>query len=372
MSNHIIGKEIEKLPGELIAYIKAGRLHPVDEFLRPILPPTVTRTAERLKYLKEMLEKNQQLLTLEKGKIKALSKPAFRSHDLEVLQKSYTDSKTLILKEMKTLLDNIENKTAWSDYKLPDNPILAQKDLNLLLNSYFHKDEVRKIGFNVETPLPAQEEPDSMPPKASAPIEESAPAPQIEPQAENYFKRNGKHWAIKYKNEVADHIDHVDGLLYIAHLLEKPGKDISDQTLHQLAKGVALKETIDANEMIERNLSKGFKPQPIGTDKQRKICQAKYQELQGKFETASLEEQDEINEKMDKLVPFLNMKKRNFADPNDRKAQSNMKKRIDLAYDKLKEENMPELAMYLKGTIKTGDYGRRYVGPVTWKIEINK
>lgn len=199
-------------------------------------------------------------------------------------------------------------------------------------------------------------------------VTETTPAPQTG----NYFKQNGKHWAIKFENEFAAHVDHVDGLLYIAHLLEKPGEDISDQTLYQLAKGVTLKDAIDANEMIERNLSKGFKPQPIGTDKERRICQEKYLELEGKLETASLEEQDEIKEKMDKLVPFLNMKKRNFADPNDKKAQSNVTKRIDLAYDKLKEENMPELLTYLKDTIKTGDYGRRYVGPVTWKVEINQ
>ena len=200
------------------------------------------------------------------------------------------------------------------------------------------------------------------------PETETTPAPQTG----NYFKQNGKHWAIKFENEFAAHVDHVDGLLYIAHLLEKPGADISDQTLYQSAKRVTLKDAIDANEMIERNLSKGFKPQPIGTDKERRICQEKYLELEGKLETASLEEQDEIKEKMDKLVPFLNMKKRNFADPNDKKAQSNVTKRIDLAYDKLKEENMPGLVTYLKDTIKTGDYGRRYVGPVNWKVEINQ
>lgn len=195
---------------------------------------------------------------------------------------------------------------------------------------------------------------------------------QIESLSENYFIQNGKHWKIKFGKESAAHVDHIDGLLYIAHLLENGGKDISDQVLYQLAKGVPSKETISTSEMIERNLSKGFKTQPIDTDKLRKICQEKYSEFQDKLETASLEEQDEIKEQMDKLVPYLNMKKRNFVDPNDKKAQSNMKKRIDHAYDKLKEENMPELAKHLEDTIKTEYYGRRYIGTFTWKIKINK
>ena len=213
-------------------------------------------------------------------------------------------------------------------------------------------------------------------PDEPAPAKESAPNPQDEPatkeKAENYLQRNGKHWAIKFQDEYNAHIDHVDGLLYIAHILEKQGKDISDQILCQLAKGVPLKETIDTNEMTERNLSKGFRSQSIGTDKERKICQTKYYELECKLETASLEDQEEIKEQMERLLPYLNTKKRNFVDPNNKKAQSNMTRRIDLAYDKLKEENMPELAKYLKDTIKTGYYGRRYVGPVTWKIKFNK
>jgi len=209
-------------------------------------------------------------------------------------------------------------------------------------------------------------------PDEPTPTIESTPTPQSQPQEEYYFKQNVNHWKIRFKNEFAPHIDHVDGLLYIAHILGKQGKDISDQILYQLAKGVSSKETIDENEMTELNLIKGFRAQPIATDKGRKICQAKYSELEGKLETAGLEEQEDIKEQMEKLVPYLKTKKRNFADSNDKKAQSNVKKRIDLAYDKLEQENMKELAKHLKDTIKTGYYGRRYVGPVTWEIEINK
>ena len=93
MLDYIIGKEIKILPGELIAHIRAGRLHPVDEFLRPILPPAVTSTAERLKYLKNKLEENRRLLPLEEGK----SKPCLNQHLYCMTWKNYKNAMPLVI-----------------------------------------------------------------------------------------------------------------------------------------------------------------------------------------------------------------------------------------------------------------------------------
>ena len=65
MLNYIIGKEIKILPGELIAHIKAGRLHPVDKFLRPILSPAIKAKLDREKKLNMEL----RYLPLEYGKL---------------------------------------------------------------------------------------------------------------------------------------------------------------------------------------------------------------------------------------------------------------------------------------------------------------
>lgn len=273
------------------------------------------------------------------------------------LKQNIVDERTLdILSDER--INEILSEAQWEHY---DNDAFDDGlELKAFLDKLIFKGEdIRKFEKENDIDLPI-------------PDAEIKPLLQTETSAENYFKRNGKHWAIKYKNYVADHIDHVDGLQYIAQLLEKPGKDISDQTLYKLAKGVELKETSCENEMNEHNLSMGFKPQPIRTEKERRICKAEYEKLKGELETASIEEREKISEKMEKLEPYLNMKKRNFSNPNDKKAQSNIKKRIDLAYDKLKEENMSELVTHLENTIKTSDYGRQYTGAVIWEIKIDK
>ena len=115
-------------------------------------------------------------------------------HDLEELQKRYASSNKPIVNEMETLLDNIENKTSWSDYKLPENTILEQKDLNLLLNSYFHKDEVSKISGTTNVMETHSE--DEPTPEESAgqitPLAEIKPGQQITPNiadAEAFIKK---------------------------------------------------------------------------------------------------------------------------------------------------------------------------------------
>lgn len=394
-SAYTLGKYLNLLPFELFNHVKAGRLHPVDKDTgQPIPRPDVLKIKKRLKEIEQEIKVSPLAYgKLQTGKVY----PVTHKHP-QIVEKKYQgtaeqikkqsdewDKKSQQEKELDKLVEKLQEEhgrlneklqaiTAiddWTTYDPPEEPknlithlpIDLMKAFDILHNARFHNDEVKSL--NIETHLQSSEEPDNMPPKAPEPVEESAPQP------ENYFKRtDNNHWAIKFGNEIAPHVDHVDGLLYIAHILGNQGKDISDQTLYQLAKRVPLKETIDKNEMTELNLSKGFRSQSIGTDKGRKICQAKYHELKGQLETASLEEQDEIKEAMKKLLPYLNTKTRNFADPNDKKAQSNLRKRIDLAYDKLKKEKMPALAKHLKDTIKTGYYGRRYVGPVTWEIKI--
>jgi hypothetical protein len=356
MLNYIIGKEIKILPGELITHIKADSLHPVDEFLRPILPPTVTSTAKRLKYLKKKLEENRRLLPLEEGKIKTSSKPAFRLHDLEELQKRYASSNKLILNEMKTLLDNIENKTSWSDYELPENPILAQKDFDLLRSSYFRMEDVEVI--KKATPELAPEKKESEPQTR-----------KITPCTENYFRRNSGHWSIRYEGKEIENIDHIDGLHYISLLLNMPGTSISCKKLYQLVSGKTPDIIMSEDAAIAQGLKKGFEKQSIGTGKAREICLKEYKELQDKFPSANMEEQEEIKEKMAKLEPYLNLKERSFSDPNDKKVQMTIRNRLKYAYKVLSKNNMKELSHHLEKFISPdGDYSLVYNGAITWEI----
>jgi hypothetical protein len=65
------------------------------------------------------------------------------------------------------------------------------------------------------------------------------------------------------------------------------------------------------------------------------------------------------------------MKERIFVDPNDKKAQVNIKKRLDKAYEAISKANMKDMAKYLQNHIKTDDaYGLRYTGDIAWNIII--
>jgi uncharacterized membrane-anchored protein YjiN (DUF445 family) len=120
---------------------------------------------------------------------------------------------------------------------------------------------------------------------------------------------------------------------------------------------------------IDEGLQVGSSKQSISSGKERKIYLEKYRELKDKLRDASMEEQEEIKEQMAKIMPYL--KKRNFADPNDKKAQVNMKKRLNTAYKAIRESGMKEMAKHLQDNIKTDDaYGLRYTGDIAWEIII--
>lgn len=241
---------------------------------------------------------------------------------------------------------------------------------NLILNSIFKRSEVAEYLSTIISNDQLEELQQNFEKIIATP-----PAPQIEPQTGNYFKQNGKHWAIKFENEFAAHVDHVDGLLFIAHILNNPGNVISDQNLYNLAKGTPLNEgkhkmTISAAKADGLNIDVS-PPQEVNDQKAQIEYIKEYKQLQHDLDNAESDlEKKEIEDRMEELLPFLT--RRNIPKPEDKKAQANITRLLNRAYESIQRENMPELAKYLKDNIKTDDYGRRYVGPVVWVIEIKK
>jgi hypothetical protein len=189
-------------------------------------------------------------------------------------------------------------------------------------------------------------------------------------EMKNFFHRDGKQWKVDYEGETGT-VQNLDGISYIVTLLERPGKSMSCRELYQAVSGKTPNKTISEDAAIDQGLHVGSRKHSIGTGKERKICLEKYQELKEKLPNVGMEEQEEIQKKMKDLMPYLNLKKRNFADPNDKKAQVNIRKRLDTAYEAIRKENMNDLAEYLQSSIVTDDaYGLRYTGPIIWEITI--
>ena len=108
------------------------------------------------------------------------------------------------------------------------------------------------------------------------------------------------------------------------------------------------------NAAIDEGLNIGSSKQAINDNKAKTDYKSAYLKLQNDLEKAESEMvREEIEKEMETILP--NLKGKTFADPNDKKAQVNIKKRIDKAYEKLLNANMKSLAKQFQQNIKNDD-----------------
>lgn len=512
MLNYIIGKEIKILPGELIAHIKAGRLHPVDKFLRPILSPAIKAKLDREKKLNMEL----RYLPLEYGKLETgkviirgcRSLPAY-SKDEE--KRKLDERGTSLQKEIDALnkeLDAIKDKNDWTTFDLPEDPKSAQGVFDLLMRSYFKREDVEAIAIAIPEicqnkkdlpervttePTPQLKEmsnfitkvkkefisgseilnkrkiekyvlmdlvrnglepwhPVSLKPIRkkigkvySCVIDDSYYIPekyiespktlpylfytieelypfleeclflkedvevivetnpkilntpalenmlsQIESESQpniiptdapqfataintaNFFKRNDDFWTIRYEGKESKPIKHIDGFLYIASLLKRPGMSISCAELYQ-AKIGQHPGTVSAGAAIAEDLHTGTNKQYKSDSKAKEAIWKRWQEYQDNIDNAEDTPEGEMvkkenRKKQDELKPYLN--EGAFAEKN-KQTQVNMTKRLEAAYDKLEKRGMKSLSKHLRVNIKpNGAYDLVYNSETSWEISI--
>jgi len=186
----------------------------------------------------------------------------------------------------------------------------------------------------------------------------------------NSFTKNGSFWEVCYEGETKM-IRDLDGINYIVTLLRQPGNAMSCQDLFHSLLVNTLETVMTVNDAIGEGLHTGKVRQSIGTGKQRIICLEEYKKLEAELPEVGMEEQEKIKEKMARLRPFLNLKERNFVDPNDKRVQINIGKRLAKAYEAIRKGKMIKLAEHLQKHIKTDNaYGQIYTGSITWNITI--
>ena len=187
-------------------------------------------------------------------------------------------------------------------------------------------------------------------------------------QSDNYFKRNGDYWTIRYEGKESKPVKHVNGLLYIAHLLKKPGTSISCKDLYQSVSGNIPDKVMTESAAIGECLNIGSNTQAIKDKPAHQAYAKKYLELQNSLNSVESDiERREIEEEMNKLLPY--MQEKTFVSSDKKNPQSNIKKRIDTAYEKLLKANMKPLEKHLRQHIKNDDfYGLQYTGSVPWEI----
>ncbi len=353
MGNFISGKELlthlDILPFELLQMVKEG-LQPYNKFGEPIISPDITRKKTELDNLKN------QSVVLKKmaDRWRAIAPVVTRidEEEIELMSaKNKLERTTQDIKVLENDLAQIENIYSWANYELPEDEKSKEWVLNLLLNAYYKKDNTEQ---NEEK---------------SVVLDRSINENHVL-NAANYLKRTGNFWTIRFNGKEFGPIKHVDGLLYIAYLLERPGTSISCKNLHQSVSGITPGGIMDKSMAIEAGMNMGSSRQAVNDGKAKHDYFKKYRELQNSLELAESDlEKNEIEKEMADLLGAINAK--TFT-KDDKKAQANLKKRMETAYKVLNTTGMKEISEYLRGNIKPNDaYDLRYTGEIAWEIIIN-
>lgn len=192
--------------------------------------------------------------------------------------------------------------------------------------------------------------------------------------AVNFFTREkGDVWHIGFEKQEA-RIKRIDGLLYIAYLLEKPGTAILCGDLYQAASGKTPDKTMSKVVAIGEGLNIGSSKQGISDDKAQHDYWRQWQKLQDEIDNAEDNPEGEMvkkesQKKQDEITPFL--KERTFTDKDTTRFQSNVQRRLKGAYKNISKAKMEELAKHLHDHINPdGAYGLIYNGALTWDITL--
>lgn len=186
----------------------------------------------------------------------------------------------------------------------------------------------------------------------------------------NFFtKEKGDYWHIGFDGKEA-RIKHCNGLLFINYLLKKPGESITCQELYQALSGKTPDKIMTESAARDQELHISGK-QEISSKKAKNAYLEELKNLKIELSMAETQEEREIlNNKIETINSHMKERKY-FSDSNDKKAQVNIKKRLDIAYKAIDEAGMKKMAKHLRAhIIPDGAFGLSYTGDLAWNITI--
>ena len=273
-------------------------------------------------------------------------------------------------------VDEIKRAARLAFEKQPKNVLVIPKGCEAISYSLSNKDNTKRMVdicratsflYNTDDIIKYMWNHNIKPAGSSLLTEKQKESEQI--HAVNFFKKDpGDYWHVRFDEDGKDvRIRHLNGLVYISYLLDKPDRTISCQELYRAASGKDAANVMSEDLAIKEGLNIGSSKQAVSDPQTRKICLKRYQELQEKLPNVGMEEQEEIEAEMKKLMPYLT--RRNIPEPNEKKVQVNKRKRLDTAYEAIKKAKMNKLAKHLQDHIKPdGAFGLSYSGSITWEI----
>lgn len=199
----------------------------------------------------------------------------------------------------------------------------------------------------------------------------------------NFFIREGASWHIGFEGK-DDRIKHLDGVQYIAHILQKRnGESISCKNLYQAVSRKTTNNKLSEDMAINEGLHIGQRVTQAKIDLKAKAEYIKkYKQLESELSRiddlpdnerspeVNMQEAETIAE-MEAIKPFL--MEGTFSDDDQKKVQSNIRKRLDAAYIVIGNGTLKELKKHLQKHIKPDTaYGFLYTGGLIWNITFEK
>lgn len=201
-----------------------------------------------------------------------------------------------------------------------------------------------------------------------------------QPPVNFFHKKSSDIWHIGYAGNKAE-IKHYNGFSYIAEILrQKPGESVSCIALAQMVSNKGREKVVSEDAAMDEDLYFDHDAQLINTPKARIEYLKRHNQLRDRLsEIEDLPEHErppdanlekvEIEEEMSKIE--IALKEKTFTEPNAKKAQSNIKQRLDSAYTAIRKAGMNNLANYLEQNIKSdGAFGLHHTGTLAWEIVI--
>ncbi|MBT3511425.1 MAG: hypothetical protein HN472_18005 [Nitrospina sp.] len=215
----------------------------------------------------------------------------------------------------------------------------------------------------------------------SSPACKPGPAP-VEEFPENAFIRDGDYWRIFFKGKPLPLLSNLNGFGYIAHCLDNPYKTINPLDLHAVINGINGQDIDNvektADDEIRNNVGGIFGGDSLSDAQAIRKYQVVLDDLKQDhvvaMEHGSLEEQQDLKEKIDKLGYQLRSstnykdEPRNFSD-NFEKARSNIAHGIRKARKKISGEN-EELGEYIEKNITGLSYSPEQSNLIEWIINL--
>jgi len=373
---------------EIVRHVMNG-LQPYDDVMQPMLPPHVIDWS----YLEREL--NAEITDIEK-EYPAVKKSDYHdwcilNHDRQVdsnnhlieiefpdginseIREEY-ETKKAQLERLGIKLNKYPSLPSWIGYELSSRKTDRRRVINQLLNALYKLEDIHNLE-KIEK-CTASSDNQYTPPN-------EIPQDEVKITPKNAFIRHDDYWKIWYQGTEIEPIIHMDGLVYIAHLLSNPNSDINVSDLYEMFHPKEGTPMVSEGELSQLMITGEMSDSDMAIEEldyiSKNQIRERIHELEESIKTADTElEKKESSAELKSIYDSLKLYGKNALSWKAPRRQNEsikrhadaVRKAIIKAVVKIRKRN-PALADYLenKTTIKRGN-SYTYKSELSWFVSL--